>query len=88
MQRDRRSHGRAVGGRAAPQGRVHVPHRSSQAEMVHRSAGQPCKTPRSEPLNHHPEVMKNNPFVLYLIIYNIMDYTQRSLKYSIRFVNV
>lgn len=44
MQRDRCANGRAVGGRAAPQGRVHIPHRASQAKMVHRGAGQPCKT--------------------------------------------
>jgi len=51
VQRDRRPNGRAVGGRAAPKGRVHLPRRASQAEMVHRGAGQPCKTPRSQPLN-------------------------------------
>jgi len=50
VQRDRRTHGRAVGGRAAPQGRVHVPRRASQAEVVHRGVGQPCKTTRSQPL--------------------------------------
>jgi len=76
VQRDRRLNGRAVGGRAAPQSRAHVPRRASQAEMVHRGAGQPCKTPRSQPLNHRPEIMKNNPFAFNNIKY-IMDYTQR-----------
>lgn len=51
VQRDRRAHGRPVGGRAAPQGRVHVRRRTGQAQVVHRSAGQPCKTSRSQSLN-------------------------------------
>jgi len=51
MQRDRGSHGRSVGGRAASQGHVHVRHGTGKAEMVHRGAGQPCKTSRSQPLS-------------------------------------
>lgn len=80
MRRDRRAHGRAVGSRAAPQSRVHVRRRAGQAEMVHRGAGQPRKTPRSQPLNHRcPEIIEEHcPFVYYYN--NIMDCIQRSLN--------
>lgn len=67
VQRDRRAYGRSVGGRAAPQGHVHVRHGTGKAEMVHRGVGQSRKTSRSQPLNR-PATKQEYPIcILYLI---------------------
>lgn len=54
MRRDRSAHGRPFGrsGRASFENHIVIFGRPRQAQMVHRSAGQPSEAPRGQPLSH------------------------------------